>query len=441
MSKILILCRSFAPDSVVGAKRLTMFAKYLSNLGNEVTVIRAGVINGKPDESSLLNRTKNLRIISYEGENSPAEKFERGEYKENDSTSQKNDNNYANYKTSKIYKLIKNVYYFFKYYLDNLHVYKSSKREADKLYMSECFDCVLTTYSPLGITACGFYIKKKYGTKWVMDLRDLMDNVGRTPIMRRINRRLQNKYANCADIITTPTQGFLNEVMEKTKSKAKSFVLYNGYEGGTVSESPKTEGMLRLCYTGTIHDDLCSFEPVLKVLSELIDERLVDPNKVVFEYAGKNSDRFLFLYSKYADKIKYINHGYLTKTETLNLQRNSDLFLIMVMNLRDYTGVLTGKLCESIQNRLPVIGLVSGDLPNSELCQIIEKYNLGFCHETARPETTEQLKQYVLQQYNKKITTGATLYEPVKEAFSDFSYKNIVEKLDFEIKKLLEGSI
>ena len=91
-----------------------------------------------------------------------------------------------------------------------------------------------------------------------MDLRDLMDNVGRTPVMRRINRRLQKKYSNLADIITTPTQGFLDEVMEKTKSPAKAFVLYNGYEGEENSESKKTEGMLRFCYTGTIHDDLCT---------------------------------------------------------------------------------------------------------------------------------------------------------------------------------------
>ena len=36
MNKILILCRAFAPDSVVGAKRLTMFAKYLANMGTKL---------------------------------------------------------------------------------------------------------------------------------------------------------------------------------------------------------------------------------------------------------------------------------------------------------------------------------------------------------------------------------------------------------------------
>lgn len=438
MNKILILCRAFAPDSVVGAKRLTMFAKYLANMGNEVTVIRAGIIKGKPDNSSSIKKNKNLRIISYEGVDSPAEKFERGEYQIKDSVSQQNESNYAGYKKTKLYRKIRDIYYFFRYYLDNLHVYRKSKKEAEKLFGSEKFDCILTTYSPLGITACGFYLKQKYGIKWVMDLRDLMDNVGRTPVMRRINRRLQKKYSNLADIITTPTQGFLDEVMEKTKSPAKAFVLYNGYEGEENSESKKTEGMLRFCYTGTIHDDLCTFEPVLKALSELIDLKLVDPNKVVFEYAGKNSDRFLYLYKNYINKIKYIDHGYLTKTETQNLQKSSDLFLIMVMNLKDYTGVLTGKLCESIQNRLPVIGLVSGDLPNSELCETIEKYQLGFCHEQSRKETDEQLKDYILQQYQSKINSGRTVYEAKKQAFLDFNYQNIVKKLDLEIKSLME---
>lgn len=439
MSKILILCRAFAPDSVVGAKRLAMFAKYLSILGNDVTVIRAGIIKGKPDESSSIKKNTNIRIISYEGIDSPAELYERGKYEIKTSTKTKNTNAYSGYKKSKIYIKIRDIYYFFQYYFDNLHVYRYAKKEAEKICSTEDFDCILTTYSPLGITACGFYIKKKYGIKWVMDLRDLMDNVGRTPIMRRINRLFQKKYANFADIITTPTHGFLNEVMEKTKSDAKSFVLYNGYEEEVTDTSDmKERGIFRLCYTGTIHDDLCTFEPVLRAISELIDDKLIDKDRVIFDYAGNNSERFLYLYRDYANKVKYIDHGYLTKYETQKLQKSSDIFLIMVMNLSDYTGVLTGKLCESIQNRLPVIGLVSGDIPNSELCETIRKYNLGFCHEQSRKETYVQLKEYILNQYNRKINYGNAIYEPSNQAFLDFNYKNIVKKLDYEIKELLE---
>ena len=38
--------------------------------------------------------------------------------------------------------------------------------------------------------------------------------------------------------------------MEKTKSPAKAFVLYNGYEGEENSESKKTEGMLLFVIQG-----------------------------------------------------------------------------------------------------------------------------------------------------------------------------------------------
>lgn len=436
MSKILIICRAFAPDSVVGAKRLTMFAKYLAKRGNKVTVIRSGLIKGKPDALSVLLPNENLRIVSYEGNNSPAERFERGELLNNGFV-KKTSKNYSGYKLTKLYTKIRDIYHFFEYYMDNFHVFRKAKRIAKILFKTETFDCVITTYSPLGITSCGYFLRKKYDVKWLMDLRDLMDNVGRTPLMRRINRKFQNKYANTADIVTTPTYGFLNEVKEKTKTKAKTFVLYNGYDRENFVEAPKELGILHFCYTGTIHDDLCTFEPILDAVSQLIDEGLIDSKRVVFEYAGNNSGRFLYLYRNYVNKVKYIDHGYLSKKETLELQKSCDLFIIMVMNLKDYTGVLTGKLCESVQNKLPVIGLVSGDLPYSELCTTIEKYQLGYCYEEARKDTFEALKQYVLMQYNNKVNHGKTNYNPEKSAYDNFDYQNIVERLDCEIMRLL----
>ena len=72
------------------------------------------------------------------------------------------------------------------------------------------------------------------------------------------------------------------------------------------------------------------------------------------------------------------------------------------------------------------------------MCETIEKYQLGFCHEQSRKETDEQLKDYILQQYQSKINTGRTVYEAKKQAFLDFNYQNIVKKLDLEIKSLVE---
>ena len=167
MSRILIICRAFAPDSVVGAKRMAMLAKYLK-CTNEVIVIRSGLIFGKPDTDSMLNESETLRIISYEGDNSPANKFEKGEWITDNSVSVKK--RISLLRKGKVYTLLKRVYRFFIYYKDNYHVYKNAKKVASKICEDNSIDVVITTYSPLGTTACGYYLKKKYGLKWIMDL-------------------------------------------------------------------------------------------------------------------------------------------------------------------------------------------------------------------------------------------------------------------------------
>ena len=431
MSKILIICRAFAPDSVVGAKRMAMLAKYLKD-NNDVTVIRSGLIFGKPDASALLLQSASLHIISYEGEKCPAEKFESGEWKESAPVSAKEARG-----SGSLYNFARRIYRFFVYYIDNLHVYRLCKRTAIELVEKEKFDVVITTYSPLGTTACGYLLKKKYDINWIMDLRDLMDNVGRTPIMRRINRYFQTKYARKADVITTPTQGFLKEVLDKTRTDAKGYVIYNGYEDSAVNdEIPKTPNMLRFCYTGTIHEDRCTLTPLLKAISELITEGQIDKNKICIEYAGKNSTRFIDMMHSVSEEIPFVDKGYLTKTETLELQLSSDLFLIMVMNLKDYTGVLTGKLCEAIQNRLPIIGMVSGDVPDSEMKYTINKYNLGACYEEADPNSYLLLKEYIHKQYDTKMIYGKVFYSPAESCYIDFNYQQIADHLNHVIEDL-----
>ena len=51
-----------------------MFAKYLSKLGNKVTVLRSGAFNSTPDQSYI--RLENVDVISYLGDSCEAELFE-----------------------------------------------------------------------------------------------------------------------------------------------------------------------------------------------------------------------------------------------------------------------------------------------------------------------------------------------------------------------------
>lgn len=437
MKRILIICRSFSPDSIVGAKRMSMFAKYLSN-NHDVTVVRSGNIYGVPDASTLLQQNDRLKILSYEGENNQAELYEKeGVFK----TPEKSDLQKGALKkrSNPFVSFLRNAYRFFLYYYENIKIYmKCRSLIQHKLNVTD-YDLVITTFSPLGSTLCGYYLKRKDGIKWIMDLRDLMDNPGRTPIMRSINSVIQKKLCNYADLVTTPTNGFRHDLLNKTKTSKPIAVIYNGYDleedNSSSTTIMKEKGVLRFCYTGTIHNDSCTLKPLLDSLDQLSAEGVIEPDKIIIEYAGKNSEHFNNMMTGLRFKYRIIDHGYLSHSETMRLQKKSDIFMIMVMNMTGYTGVLTGKLCEAVQFGIPVIGFVSGDLANSELKTTIDKYKLGFCYEEASTDSFQGLKKYIYSIYNRKVVNGL----PVtlnNENSKVFDYRNIIEKLEEYIAEL-----
>ena len=76
--KILILTTYYPPDTAIAAVRPYMFAKYLAQQGHQVTVLRSGEINKRCE--NFFDPLPDVRVISYLGENSPAEAYQRGQW-------------------------------------------------------------------------------------------------------------------------------------------------------------------------------------------------------------------------------------------------------------------------------------------------------------------------------------------------------------------------
>ena len=78
--RILILTTYYPPDTAVAAVRPYMLAKYLTQSGHNVTVLRSGEFYNSA--SDFFDMTIPVRVISYLGEDSPAERYARGEQTE-----------------------------------------------------------------------------------------------------------------------------------------------------------------------------------------------------------------------------------------------------------------------------------------------------------------------------------------------------------------------
>ena len=432
---ILIITSFFPPDSTIAAVRPYMFAKHLSAMGEKVTVLRTGDFDLKPfDEYAEDN---SFEVISALGENCPAEKFRRGEYE--------------GYKTPELGKMhnlprqvrvpLKAVRDFGevirkkppKYFRKAWASLDAQKETIDRLCkMNRSFDVVFATCGELENIYAGQYAAEKFKAKWIMDFRDSMVRIDNEDYWRDVYGKKATICAiRSADVITAASDGLkdnLNEVCRTSKIQ----VIHNGFDDSkTIEDSSEESCSFSFCYTGRIYE---STMPVIidfvNALSKMVKDDTVDRKLIRFCYAGSSSKEIGKVFEKAGIKELFVDYGYLSKTETLKLQLSSDVFTVVAWNTKRSKGILTGKFYEGIKIKKPILSLVSGKEPNSELQLLQNKYNYGFCYELCnRKNSLQNLENYILKLYREKTETGTISYTPSIDLYNAFRYSQLAEKL------------
>ena len=443
--QILILTRSFSPDSGIASVRMHMFAKYLSQYGHDITVIRSGqIIYNNPSRENMEGLDR-VRIFSYEGEQSDAERYERGEWKATSVERRSCKDNMGRQKAAEALKntfrpIIQPFRTLKRFYVDDgIVISRKIVRCAETHLKGGHFDCIISTFSPLGCVMAGEKLKKIFHAKWVIDFRDLMDNQLYTPSVRIINRITQKKFVRSADACFCVSSGNVKR-LERMGGKGKTYLIRNGYdqiaseEESFVQERADTDDLLTICYTGTMYGDTRDAKPLFKILHSLCQEGHISQDRLKVYYAGNDGDSLIKQAKVYGLESIVYDKGYLSRPEVERLQKSSDLFLVLSWNTQLDQGILTGKFYEAIKSKKPIIAFVSGDLPNSELKELIEKYNLGACYECASGhDDNNAMKNYILMQYESKRQHDICVYNPDMSAFRKFSYPYIIKEVEIRL--------
>ena len=440
---ILIICSYYPPDSAISAVRPYMFAKYLSKLGNTVTILRSGSFNSTPDQSYI--KLEDVKVISFLGDSCEAELFERNQY-----VPQVKSNNTSHS------KLRKNAFIRKLYHYINEPVNTRKRINNAKLNFSlqktaidsinDTFDVVISTYSELENVFAGAYAAKHFNAKWIMDFRDsIVDHINHERYIWNIHAKKYQLFAlKNADLCTTVSNG-LSQEMVRLNKHASIETLYNGYDDDNEVVTPEynqksTKNVLTICYTGQIYDlRLAGLKQLVGAIKHLIDNDSITKDQISFVYAGKNSDAVSKLFDEFSISDILDNHGQLSRTEAIELQNNSDVFLVLSWNTKKAKGILTGKFYEGVRAKKPIISIVEGDVPDSELLELNNRYNYGFCYESCnRNMNSSDIEQYIFNLCLEKKTTGHIEYVPSTDLSNDFCYEGIVNKLNNLAIKLCE---
>lgn len=442
MKKILIISYYYAPANMMGAVRATKLSKYLQRRGYEVDVICSEKNNLMYIPGNILSDEKlafdtekvNKIVVKHSKLYSYLALFikriltKKEKDKDINNTVLKKDNR-VDVKIRKK-NTLKKIIHFFSYcmsVLQDIDFYFQAKKVSCKDISN--YSVVISTYGPTGSHFVGAGIKKiNPKTLWIADFRDPIAQPSNGRLEFILNKGVEKYVIKKSDIITAVSKGYLAEILKETHKR--SYVITNGYDRDDIKiESQKLiKNKLSFVYTGTTYAGKRDLGPIFNAIRELINENKIDVEKIEFLYAGPEENIIydIGIKTNLLEIIK--SYGLVSRTESLNIQNSSDILCVATWNVKGHTGVLPGKFLEYLYFNKPIISIVTGEVGNSEISNIIEKDNLGFAFEAVKEDIDFiNLKKYILACYQTKIITQNELKLAPNNSINKYNYEKITD--------------
>ena len=271
---------------------------------------------------------------------------------------------------------------------------------------------IISTGPPHSTHLIARNLKRKFGLKWLADFRDPWTQIDFYEDL------LPSKYANTkqkklekmclieADEVITVSES-CGVGLEKISSR-KIHIITNGYDFPTFDSS---EIKLDKDFT-IVHFGSMPFARNPKVLwdalSELIEEEDKFASKLKINLIGTTDYQVIDSIKKaglkpYLSLISTIKHS-----ESLKMQRKSQLLLLSVNNTGNIKGIITGKFFEYLGAKRPII--VIGK-EGSDLEKIFKTTQAGHFSDFQDKESTKKyiLNSFHLYQQNKLFNTAINI--------------------------------
>lgn len=415
MKKILIISDLFYPSNQIGALRPTKIAKFLKEKGYEVDVF------------TRYSTEYNEKIMEICNKIDGFEKRTIGV----DHTNKKNNTKRKNGRIVLEIKLLYRQFLLMKKCKSMLDAYKALLK-SDENYKR--YDIVFSTFGPISSLWCGRIHKNYYPTvKWICDFRDPIAVEFTPKLLWPYFKHMEKVACKEADAVVTVSKGYMQRICPK-KYLHKTYMIPNGYDVADMTYSLNNEppkNVIRFTYVGAMYEGKRDLSPVFRAIKELADEGKVDLKKIQFCYAGTDMAYFKSQAEKYHIEGCIVDKGRLARPDCLALQFSSHFLLLSTWNSKNEYGVFPGKFLEYMLIRKPIISVVDGNLPNSEVSEVIEEGNLGVAYEAARDRVDYiKLKAYLEKQYLLFSSKQELIFEPKEEVIGRYNYHHIIKQLE-----------
>ncbi|MBQ7160322.1 MAG: glycosyltransferase [Clostridia bacterium] len=429
--RILIISYNFAPRHTVGAIRPTKLAQYLSEAGEKVDVVTVKPF-GELDHSmdGVFEHIDRLYEIDCPiiKEKAPAPAATKPQAKPEVRSAPAP----APRMKGLVKKLKREIYEYRRVSGSRRFAAEFKKLVKSDLDNFRSYDAVISSYGPVASHLCGLEMKALCpGVKWIADFRDPMVVNATTRLTRRSRLKIQRRVCKKADRLVAVSEGYSDKIFEG-EAKNKSCVIYNGFDRRDIDlPSVSPDKSFNFTYVGALYDGKRDISPLFAVLSRLEAEGIIEKEKVRFNYAGSAFEVLRGQAKKYGLADCLYDLGRLDRDQCLKLQAASRHLVLATWNEEKEGGVFPGKFLEYIMAGRPIISLVSGNVPSSEVTRVIERGRLGVTYEDATAEDDlNKLKNYVLHDYLLWLGGEPPEFDPDESVVSSFDFRETAKRFE-----------
>lgn len=294
---------------------------------------------------------------------------------------------------------------------------------------------IFATGGPYSSLVSASILSKNSGIPWIADIRDLWEDITDELFFpfSLLNEFLERITLGTASKIITVSEPCAN-ILAKKFGKEKIKIIYNGYDDDDFQKVPDSVyfsniGKFIISYTGSLYEQR-NPEPLFGAIRNIIDNSSDLPIELNF-YGPKidYQDNFFRLVSKFGlEKIAFYR-GHITYSQSIEVQKSSDLLLLLLWNEPNRKGILPGKLFEYIGSGRPILAIG----PNSDSAgELVRKYNLGFVS-----NDHNNIREYIISKIKEKKSFGKIIlpdsYSNIRHFFTRERQTRVLENIFNEV--------
>ncbi|SOC80053.1 Glycosyltransferase Family 4 [Salinimicrobium sediminis] len=418
MKKVLIVTYYWPPAGGPGVQRWLKFAKYLPGYGIDPVIY----VPGNPhyplrDETLLAEIPSGIKVLKKD----IFEPYAFAEFfSKKDTQSISSGIIPKEQKQGFIQKLM--LYIRGNFFIPDARKFwiKPSVKYLSAYLQENQIDTIITTGPPHSMHLIGLRLKEKLAVNWIADFRDPWTQIGYhdklklTESSQKKHEQLEKEVLQKADTIITTSFTTQKEFRKKTATPVE--VITNGYDVEQVKRLPMDE-KFSLSHIGSLLSGR-NPENLWRAISELISENENFAKDFQLKLIGAVGEPVLESIQKAGIEEHLALKDYVSHSEALQLQRSSQLLLLIEIDSEETKGIIPGKLFEYIVSDRPILAIGP---QGADMEKIIRETNTGSFHLYSQKKEIKafllekyelfqkgELKSFPigLQQYSRKALTG-----------------------------------